>query len=84
MPITTSAKKALRQNLKARLANAKQKRELHDLEIKLLALCSSENKDEAKKLFPKYMQLADKMAKKNIIAKNAAARKKARIAKKLK
>lgn len=83
MPITTSAKKALRQNSKAKLVNAKQKRELHDLEKEIIDLCSA-NKDEAKKLFPKYMKLADKMAKRNIIAKNAAARKKARIAKKLK
>ena len=79
MPITHSAKKALRQNIKARTINAKKKRTLHDLIKEIRDLSKQGKKEEVAKLFPKLMQTADKMAKTRVIAKNKASRLKSEI-----
>lgn len=84
MPITSSAKKALKQNQKARVANAKRKRVLHDVAKDMQDLIKAGKKDEATKLLPKLMKAADKTSKRNIIAKNKAARIKSRMSKLLK
>ncbi len=95
MPITKSAKKALRQSERRRIKNLGQKRKLKNLlkNVKTLiaqasakggeeALVSSasQNKiEEAKKLLPQVYKFLDKAAKKGLIKKNTASRKKSRL-----
>jgi len=79
MPITKSAKKALRQNIKRRTKNIRRKKKIKNLmkEVKLLV---SQNKiQEAKKLLPQIYKALDKTAKVGTIKKNTAARKKSRL-----
>jgi len=81
MAITTAAKKALRKNIKSRTINAKTKIDIKDLAREIQELVSSGKTEEAKKLMSSFFAKIDKAAKKNIFAKNAAARKKSRISK---
>ncbi len=79
MPITTSAKKALRSAAKKRAFNLRRKSAVADVvkEMKKLALAGK--KAEARALFAKVAQAIDKAAKRGVIKKNAAARKKSRL-----
>lgn len=79
MPITNSAKKALRQNLKRRKINSVKKRKIKDFIKEARTLVSQNKIDEAKKLLPKIYKILDKTAKSGLIKKNAASRKKSRI-----
>ncbi|MCX6764597.1 MAG: 30S ribosomal protein S20 [Candidatus Nealsonbacteria bacterium] len=79
MPITNSAKKALRQNLKRRKINSVKKRKIKDFIKEARTLVSQNKTDEAKKLLPKIYKILDKTAKSGLIKKNAASRKKSRI-----
>lgn len=81
MAITKSAKKALRQSLKRRIRNIKQREKIKNLIKQARILVSQKKAGEAKKLLPQIYKLLDKTAKAGLIKKNAAARKKARIAK---
>lgn len=81
MPITTSAKKALRQSIKRKIRNLKRKNAMKDLLKQERKLVSLGNTEEAKKLLPKLYQALDKAAKRGIIKKNAASRKKSRLTK---
>jgi small subunit ribosomal protein S20 len=80
MPITNSAKKALRQNSKRRKINAVKKRKIKDLIKEMRILVSQNKNEEAKKLLPKIYKTLDKTAKSGFIKKNTASRKKSRIA----
>ena len=82
-PITQSAKKALRQNVRRQEQNLKKKRAIKDWEKKVLRALKAGKMDEAKKTFPQLQKALDKAAKTNVIHKNAAARTKSRISKKL-
>ena len=81
MPITKSAKKALRQNIKRRARNLTYKKKIKDLIKKVRSLVSEKKIEEAKKLLPKVYKILDKAAKVGIIKKNTAGRKKSRITK---
>jgi small subunit ribosomal protein S20 len=81
MPITKSAKKALRQNLKKRAHNIFYKNKIKALFKKVKSLILEKKIEEAKKLLPKIYKILDKAAKEKVIKKNTAARKKSRIAK---
>ena len=83
MPITKSAKKALRQNLTNRSRNAA-KKEAYKKAVKTFrkAAVSKKTGDAASDLAKAYQAL-DKAAKTNVITKNKAARLKSRLAKKL-
>ncbi len=81
MPVTKSAKKALRQSLRRRAKNVQKKRKLKDLLKEVKNLISQKKIEEAKKLLPQVYKLLDKAAKRGIIKKNAASRKKSRITK---
>ena len=81
MPITKSAKKALRQGLKKRAHNVQKKREMRDLLKEVQVLVVQKKLEEAKKLLPKIYKTLDKAAKTKLIKKNTADRKKARITK---
>ena len=81
MAITSSAKKALRKNLKRRVINVKKNKKMKNLLKEVKSLISQKKISEAKKLLPNVYKILDKAAKTGLIKKNAAARKKSRIAK---
>lgn len=81
MPITKSAKKALRQNKRRAIMNVKKKRKIKDLIKKVKKLISENKSQEAKKLLPEIYKSLDKAAKTKVIKKNTVSRKKSRITK---
>lgn len=81
MPITESAKKAVRNSSRKRQFNLVRKDALTSLVKKVKKLATEGKMDEAKKLLPQVQQAIDKAAKTNLIDKNTASRKKARLAK---
>jgi small subunit ribosomal protein S20 len=81
MPITKSAKKALRQNTRRRDRNLIYKNKMKGLIKKVRILVSEKKAEEAKKLLPEVYKILDKSAKAGVIKKNAAARTKSRITK---
>ncbi|MCK4473949.1 30S ribosomal protein S20 [Candidatus Parcubacteria bacterium] len=81
MPITKSAKKSVRQSLKRKSRNIGKKRKLKDLLKKVKSLTSEKKIKEVKLLVPQIYKLLDKAAKKGLIKKNTADRKKSRITK---
>lgn len=81
MPITKSAKKALRQSAKRKKVNVLRKKKIRGLIKEARNLVVQKKIDEAKKLLPQIYKALDKTAKKGAIKKNAASRKKSRITK---
>ncbi len=81
MPITKSAKKALRQSLKRRAINNIYRRKIKSLIKEIKFLISEKKIKEANALLPKIYKALDKAAKVNVIKKNTASRKKSRITK---
>lgn len=79
MPITKSAKKALRQNIKRRAGNLAYKNKMKKLLKEARKLVLEKKIEEAKKLLPQVYKILDKSAKVGVIKKNTASRKKARI-----
>jgi small subunit ribosomal protein S20 len=80
MPITTSAKKALRASKRKRVYNLRRNNALQDTTKKVRKLIVAGKKDEAAKMMPEVYQAIDKAAKRGVIKKNTAARTKSRIA----
>jgi small subunit ribosomal protein S20 len=76
MPNTKTAKKALRQNVRRRTKNIKQKKALREV------VKAYKKSPDAEKLSAVYKSL-DKAAKVNLIKKNKASRLKSRLSKKL-
>lgn len=81
MPITRSAKKALRQSLRRRVRNLVYKNKMKDLIKETRGLVSQKKIKEAKELLPQVYKILDKAAKVGVIKKNTASRKKSRITK---
>jgi len=81
MPITKSAKKARRQNIRRRKINIKRKDDLKAVIKQYKKLIVSNKKDEAKKYLSQVYKKLDKAAKTNLIKKNKAARLKSRLSK---
>lgn len=79
MPNTKSAKKALRVSLRKKVFNDRRKKELKDATKKIQKLISEKKVDEAKKALPLAQKAIDKAAKKGVIKKNTASRKKSRL-----
>lgn len=79
MPITKSAKKAIRVSLRKKAFNDQRKRVMKEI-IKKVEKVSKTDKSEAVKLMSSAFQTIDKAAKRGVIKKNNAARKKARLA----
>lgn len=79
MPITKSAKKALRQSLRKRAHNLFYKNKIKALFKEVRGLVLEKKIEEAKKLLPSLYKVLDKAAKEKVIKKNTAARKKSRI-----
>jgi len=74
MPITKSAKKALRQSLRRKADNLRRKNNYRGTVKEFRELVAAGKKDEAAKLLPKVYKSLDKAAKTNVIKKNKAAR----------
>jgi len=81
MPITKSAKKALRQNVKRKARNIVYKKKIKDLIKKVRSLVLEKKFKEAKNLLPQIYKALDKAGKVGVVKKNTASRKKSRVSK---
>ena len=79
MPITKSAKKAMRGSLRKKGFNDSRKRAMKEI-IKKIEKLAKTDKKEASKMLSLAFAVIDKAAQKNVIKKNNAARKKSRLA----
>ena len=79
MPITTSAKKALRNSKKKRVFNLAKKELISKTIKKVKKLVSEKKIKEARELMPQVQKVLDKAVKTGLIKKNTASRKKSRI-----
>ncbi len=79
MPITKSAKKAIRNSDKKRVFNIRRKKGIEDIVKDIKKLIKEKKVDEAKKLVPQAYQAIDKAAKGNTISKGTASRRKSRL-----
>jgi len=84
MPITKSAKKALRQSKGRKKRNLQRKRKIKDLIKEVRNLVAQKKIAEARKLLPQVYKAFDKAVKVKTIKKNTASRKKSRLTKLLK
>jgi small subunit ribosomal protein S20 len=83
MPIIQSAKKAVRGSLRKKAFNDSRKRAMKEI-IKKIEKSVKTDKVEAGKMLSKAFQTIDKAAKRGVIKKNNAARKKSRLSKLIK
>ena len=83
MPITSSAKKALRASKHKAVFNMKRRDTVSDTVKKVKKLIVAKDIKGAEKLLPTAFQAIDKACKTNLIHKNTASRKKSRLAKML-
>ena len=81
MATTKSAKKALRQNIKRKAHNIKNKNKIKDLIKETRFLSLAKKTKDAEKVLPKLYEALDKAAKVGLIKKNEASRKKSRLTK---
>lgn len=79
MAITKSAKKAHRASLKKHVFNVRRKRALTETTKTVKKLITIDTKEAAKSLSAAYKAI-DKAAKRGVIKKNTASRKKSRLA----
>ena len=81
MPKILSAKKALRQNIRRRSKNVKQKEALKKSIKNFRKFVTAKKTKEAQEELKKVFKLLDKASKTNLIKKNTASRLKSRTAK---
>jgi small subunit ribosomal protein S20 len=81
MPITKSAKKALRGSLVKKAINDRNKKNVKEAIKNIEKLVKEKKKDEAKKLLPNAYSRIDKAEKLGTYKKNNASRKKSRLSK---
>ncbi|OHA88508.1 MAG: 30S ribosomal protein S20 [Candidatus Zambryskibacteria bacterium RIFCSPHIGHO2_01_FULL_43_25] len=79
MPITKSAKKALRNSARKQEFNLRHKRDMLWAEKKLRKLIADKKTKEAQEFFQKVQKIIDKAAKRGVIKDNTASRKKSRL-----
>lgn len=79
MPITTSAKKALRGSQRKREFNIVKKELLSKAVKKIKKLVQEKKPKEALAMMPEVQKIIDKSVKTGLLKKNTAARKKSRI-----
>lgn len=80
MPITKSAKKALRQTEKRQKRNLDKKEVYKELLKKIEKAASEGKRSDIVALMPAFSKAVDKAAKTHVIAKNKASRLKSRVA----
>ncbi|MBI1888345.1 MAG: 30S ribosomal protein S20 [Candidatus Spechtbacteria bacterium] len=83
MPITSAAKKSLRQNPRRKAHNLQYKNKIKNLVKKALSFATQEKKEELRNAIPALYKAFDKAAKIGVMKKHTAARRKSRIARKL-
>lgn len=79
MPVTRTAKKALRQNRRRYVVNTAARAELKKVIKAYKKLVDAKNLDGATKQLPAVFQKLDKAAKNGLIKKNTASRLKSRL-----
>ncbi len=79
MPITSSAKKALRQSFRKRVYNARRKNRVDDAVKKVKKLVTAGKVKDAQTLLATAYKSIDKAVKGNTIKKNTASRQKSRL-----
>jgi ribosomal protein S20 len=79
MPITSSAKKALRSSRRKRVFNFKRKEKVVEVTKKIKKLVEERKVGDAEKLIPQAYKALDKAVKGKTIKANTAARKKSRL-----
>ncbi|MAF59681.1 MAG: 30S ribosomal protein S20 [Candidatus Pacebacteria bacterium] len=79
MAITKGAKKAHRASLRKRVFNIRRTRTMTESLKDIRKLISSGNRGEAEKALPEAYKALDKAAKRGVIKKNTASRKKSRL-----
>ena len=79
MPIIKSAKKAHRASLRKRVFNVRRTDTMRDVTKRIQKLVTTGAKGEAEALISEAYQAIDKAAKRGVIKKNTAARKKSRL-----
>lgn len=79
MPITASAKKALRQNIRRRERNFARKKDLKEAIKELKRLILRKNSESALQQLSLVYKKLDKAAKVNLVKKNTASRLKSRL-----
>lgn len=79
MPITSSAKKALRAGEKKKVFNLRRKKNVEDTVKAVKKLVKEGKAKEANALLPKAFKALDKAARGNTIKDGAASRKKSRL-----
>ncbi len=84
MPVTKSAAKALRQNVRRRKRNLEKNKNLKTAIKQYKKLVSEGKAGEAEKHLSTVYKLLDKAAKTNLIKKNTASRLKSRLSRQLK
>ena len=80
MPTLRSAAKRMRQSARLRVENLNVRTSIKSLRSAMFKAISSKDKAVAVKLYPEYCSLLDKSAKKGVIKRNTAIRRKARAA----
>lgn len=83
MPITKSAKKALRQSKRKKTFNDRRKRLYRDAVKEFKKAVAAKEFDKAKSLLPQVYKRLDKAAKSHTIARNKASRVKSRLTRSL-
>ena len=81
MPITKGAKKAHRASLRKKVFNDRRKRAMKDAVKKVKTLILQKDKEGASSMMSDVYKAIDKAAKRGVIKKNTASRKKSRISK---
>ncbi len=84
MALTKSARKAIRVSARRKVHNDRRQREMKDTVKEVRKLIALGKKVEAEKLLSSAYKALDKAAKRGVIKKNTASRKKSRMAKALK
>ncbi|MCX6716621.1 MAG: 30S ribosomal protein S20 [Candidatus Taylorbacteria bacterium] len=79
MPITSSAKKALRVSKRKAIFNIRRENAVEQSEKNIKKLLADKKVKEAEALVPAFQQAIDKAAKTGVIKANTASRKKARM-----
>lgn len=78
MPISDSAKKSLRVSKRKKIVNDRYRKSVKDA-TKAIEKALKDDKKKAKELLPKAYKAIDKAAKRGVIKKNTASRRKAKL-----
>ncbi|HEY0964589.1 MAG TPA: 30S ribosomal protein S20 [Candidatus Paceibacterota bacterium] len=84
MPITKGAEKALRQSKRKQVFNVRRKNAMKDVVKEVQKAAVAGDAKKAQELLPKAYKAIDKAAKRGVIKDNTAARKKSRLAARVK